>query len=123
MTRIKAEDLPREVQERLGIACLIEPTAPSPGIRYKRLKRKHPGSPFHLREEQTLILAKEGYCYKEIAQALGVTVASVKTYASRAIARAGGTTMLDAVILSLKKGYIGLYDTVIDLRETVDKGH
>ncbi|KKL71572.1 hypothetical protein LCGC14_2093580 [marine sediment metagenome] len=113
MTHIKAEDLPQEVQERLGIARLIEGTAPSPGIRYKRLKRPNQGSPFHLREEQTLILAKEGYCYKEIAQALGVTVPSVKTYASRAIARAGGTTMLDAVILSLKKGYIGLYDTVI----------
>ena len=113
MTRIHAEDLPQEVQKRLGIAHLIESTAPSPGIRYKKLKRPNRGSPFHLREEQTLILAKEGYCYKEIAQVLGVTVASVKTYASRAIARAGGLTMLDAVIISLKKGYIGLYDSVI----------
>ena len=116
MTRIQAEDLPREVQERLGIAHLIEAKAPSPGIRYKKLKRPNKGSPFHLREEQTLILAKEGYSYKEIAQALGVSVASVKTFASRAIARAGGETMLDAVILSLKKGYIGLYDTVTNLK-------
>ncbi len=59
------------------------------------------------------MLAKEGYSYKEIASVLNLSLASIKTYASRAIARAGGTTMLDAVILALKKGYIDLYDTVI----------
>ncbi len=59
MTKVKAEDLPLELQERLGIASLIDGTAPSPGIRYKNSKRTKKGSPFHLREEQTLILAKE----------------------------------------------------------------
>lgn len=111
MTRLNIEDLDEETREKLGIAHLVEPTAPSSGIRYKKLKRKRP-SPFHIREEQTLLLAKEGYSYKEIAFELGVSVASVKTFASRAIARAGGQTMLDAVIISLKKGYIGLYDVV-----------
>lgn len=112
MTRIRAEDLPVEVQKQLGIARLVENTDPSPTIRYKKLKDRGRTSPFHIREEQTLLLAKEGYSYKEIASALGVTVGSVKTYASRAIARAGCYNMLDAVITSLKKGWIGLYDTV-----------
>lgn len=112
MTRLHAEDLPVEVQEQLGIAHLIENKQPSPGIRYKKLRRTHKGSPFHLREEQTLILAKEGYSYKEIASYLGVSVASVKTFASRAIARCDAQTMLEAVIIALKKGYINLFDTV-----------
>lgn len=112
MTRVRAEDLPRDVQEQLGIAHLVENKQPSSGIRYKTLKRTHAGSPLNLREEQVLILAKEGYCYKEIAAILGVAVSSVKTFASRAIARCEGTTMLDAVILALKKGYINLFDTV-----------
>lgn len=112
MTHIQVEDLPKETQEKLGLAQLIENNQPSSGIRYKGLKRQHRGSPLHLREEQVLILAKEGYSYKEIAPKLGVSVSSVKTFASRAIARCGAQTMLGAVIIALKRGYISLYDVV-----------
>lgn len=112
MTHIHAEDLPKEIQEKLGVAHLIENTQPSSGIRYKSLKREHRGSPLHLREEQVLILAKEDYSYKEIASKLGVSVSSVKTFASRAIARCNAQTMLGAVVIALKRGYISLYDVV-----------
>lgn len=112
MSGVHFEDLPEETQNRLGLAHLIENKRPSSGIRYKSLKRQHQGSPLHLREEQVVILAKEDYSYKEIASKLGVSVSSVKTFASRAIARCGAQTMLGAVIMALKKGYISLYDTV-----------
>lgn len=113
MTRVKLEDLPEETVERLGLAHLINSKAPSPGTRYKSPNnRARLKSPLYLREEQVLILIKDGHSYKEICIKLNLSLASVKTYASRAIARLNANNALDAVIIALKKNYIGLWDSV-----------
>jgi len=110
---IYIDDLDPETIDRLGLGHLISDKAPSPGTRYRSPTDKaRKGSPLSLREEQVLILIKEGYSYKEIAVKLSLSLASVKTYTSRAICRLGANNALDAVIITLKKKYIGLWDTL-----------
>ena len=110
MVSINAEDLLPETRERLGIAHLVDSKAPSHGIRYK--KNPKLSSPFTVREHQVLILAKDGLHYKQMAKRLRVSRGSIKAYASHAIAKTGGSNMLDAVIRSIKQGYIGLWDSL-----------
>lgn len=113
MGSINLEDLPEETIERLGLGHLVSSQAPSSGTRYKSPdNRARLKSPLTYREEQVLILRKEGYSYKEIGGKLNLSLASVKTYASRATARLNAGNTLDAVIIALKKKYIGLWDSV-----------
>ena len=110
---IPIEQLPQETIERLGLSSLVEPQTAKPRRKSSGLKRRDK-IVIGLREEQVLILLKEGYKNEEIAAKLGIHIGTVKYYVRVAIFQLQAKSTLHAVILAIKQGLIGLWDTVGD---------
>ena len=62
------------------------------------------GTPLTYREKQILEKIRDGCQYKEIAEELGLSVATIKTYVRFCIAKLGARGSAHAVVLSIRQG-------------------
>jgi two-component system, NarL family, nitrate/nitrite response regulator NarL len=80
------------------------------GFRLSGSNHRHRGRvPFTLREQEVLTHMVDGECTQQIAHALGITEATVRTHVQNLLSKLGVHSRLEAAIVTAQTGVLGNY--------------
>ncbi|MCL6472231.1 MAG: response regulator transcription factor [Firmicutes bacterium] len=109
---IDGEDLKDSIRRVSSGDSVLHPTVAKKLMeRFRSTGKRQDQSSFELltdRELETLELAAQGKSNKEIAETLNVTVHTVESHLGHIFSKLGVGSRTEAVVIALKKGWIGL---------------